>query len=47
MKKLTAVRLKESTLEALQGIAEEDEETVSSLIRKAVEEFVQRRKAKK
>ena len=47
MKKLTAVRLKESTLEALREIAEVDEETVSFLIRKAVEEFVQRRKNKK
>jgi hypothetical protein len=48
-KTLTAVRIKERDLEALEKIAAAEDETVSALIRKAVEEFIQRHhlKAKK
>lgn len=42
MKKLTGVRLKERDLEALARIAQREDEKVSALIRRAVEEFVQR-----
>jgi predicted transcriptional regulator len=47
-KTLTAVRIKDRDLEALEKIAAAEDETVSALIRKAVEEFIQRhRKANK
>jgi predicted transcriptional regulator len=41
-KTLTAVRIKDRDLEALGEIATAEDETVSALIRKAVEEFIQR-----
>jgi predicted transcriptional regulator len=45
-KTLTAVRFKDRDLEALAKIAKREDETVSSLIRRAVEEFVKRMERK-
>lgn len=42
MKKLTAVRIKERDIKELERLAKREDETVSSLIRQAVSEFVQR-----
>jgi predicted transcriptional regulator len=46
MKKLTAVRIKERDLEELERLAKKEDETVSSLIRIAIAEFIDRHKAK-
>jgi len=43
-KKLTGVRIKERDLEELERLAREDDETVSSLIRQAIREFLDRRR---
>jgi hypothetical protein len=43
----TAIRLNPLTLKTLQSIGKKEKETVSELIRKAVDEFVERRKSKK
>jgi len=43
-KKLTGVRIKERDLEELERLAKEDDETVSSLIRQAIREFLDRRR---
>jgi predicted transcriptional regulator len=45
-KTLTAVRFKERDLAALARLAKKEDETVSSLIRRAVEEFVKRMERK-
>ena len=41
-KKLTAVRIKEMDLKELARLAKKKEETVSSLIQRAVEQYVER-----
>jgi predicted transcriptional regulator len=46
VKSLTAVRIKDRDLEALAKIAKKEDETVSSLIRRAVEEYVKRMERK-
>jgi hypothetical protein len=43
----TAIRLNPLTLKTLQSIGKREKETVSELIRKAVDEFVERKKDKK
>jgi predicted transcriptional regulator len=43
----TAIRLNPLTLKTLQSMAKKEKENVSELIRKAVDEFVERRKSKK
>jgi hypothetical protein len=44
-KKNTAVRVKERDLEELEQLALREDETVSSLIRQAIREFLDRKKA--
>jgi predicted transcriptional regulator len=41
-KKLRAVRIKERDLEALAKLAQKEDETVSSLIQRAIREFLER-----
>jgi hypothetical protein len=43
VKKLTAVRIKEQDLRKLEEIAVKEDETVSSLVRQAIKEFLNRR----
>jgi len=45
VKKNTAVRIKERDLEELERLAKEEDETVSSLIRQAIREFLERKAA--
>ncbi len=45
-KKNTAVRIKEQDLVALEGLAQKEDETVSSLIRRAIREFLERQREK-
>lgn len=47
VKTLTAIRLKERDLAELQRLAAKEDETVSSLIRIAVREYLDRKKAGK
>jgi len=44
VKTLTAVRIKERDLKALEELAVQEDETVSSLIRQAIREFLDRRR---
>jgi len=44
VKKNTAVRIKEGDLEELERLAKKEDETVSSLIRQAIREFLDRKK---
>jgi metal-responsive CopG/Arc/MetJ family transcriptional regulator len=46
VKKLTAVRIKERDLEELERVAMKEDETVSSLIRQAIREFLDRYRTK-
>jgi metal-responsive CopG/Arc/MetJ family transcriptional regulator len=46
-KKLTAIRIKEKTLEALDKIAAREDENLSELIRRILEEYVKKDAAKK
>ena len=43
-KTLTAIRIKERDLKELEVLAKKEDETVSSLIRVAIREFLDRRK---
>lgn len=43
-KTLTAIRIKERDLQELEVLAKKEDETVSSLIRVAIREFLDRRK---
>ena len=43
-KTLTAIRIKERDLKELEVLAKKEDETVSSLIRAAIREFLDRRK---
>jgi predicted transcriptional regulator len=43
VKKLKTVRIKERDLEALKKLAKKEDETVSSLIQRAIREFLERR----
>lgn len=45
VKKNTAVRIKERDLDELEKLAKKEDETVSSLIRQAIREFLDRKKA--
>ena len=45
VKKNTAVRIKEKDLEELKRLAKKEDEAVSSLIRQAIREFLDRKKA--
>lgn len=45
VKKNTAVRIKEKDLEELKRLAKKEDESVSSLIRQAIREFLDRKKA--
>jgi len=47
VKKLRAVRIKERDLEELARLAKKEDETVSSLIQKAVREFLDKKKARR
>lgn len=47
VKKLTAVRIKERDLAELEKLAAKKDETVSSLIREAVEQYVERETKRK
>jgi predicted transcriptional regulator len=47
VKKNTAVRIKEKDLAELEKLAKKEDETVSSLIRRAIREFLDRDRAKK
>jgi predicted transcriptional regulator len=46
VKQLTAVRIGERDLKKLAEIAEKEDETVSSLVRQAIKEFLARQKLK-
>jgi predicted transcriptional regulator len=46
-KKLTGIRIKERDLAELEKLAKKEDETVSSLIRQAIREFLDRRKESK
>jgi predicted transcriptional regulator len=46
VKKLRAVRIKERDLEALVRLAKKEDETVSSLIQRAIREFLDRKAGK-
>jgi hypothetical protein len=46
-KKLRAVRIKERDLEALAKLAQYEDETVSSLIQRAIREFLERNAKKR
>jgi predicted transcriptional regulator len=43
VKKLTAIRIGEQDLRKLEELAIKDDETVSSLVRQAIKEFLNRR----
>jgi predicted transcriptional regulator len=43
VKKLTATRIKERDLKELERLAKKEDETVSSLIRQAIREFLDRK----
>jgi len=45
VKKNTAVRIKERDLAELEKLAKKEDETVSSLIRQAIRDFLDKRKA--
>jgi predicted transcriptional regulator len=47
VKKLRAVRIKERDLEELAKLAKKEDETVSSLIQRAVREFLEKQKAQR
>jgi len=47
VKKLRAVRIKERDLEELAKLAKKEDETVSSLIQRAVREFLEKEKAQR
>jgi len=46
-KKLTGIRIKEKTLEALAAIAAREDENLSELIRRILDEYVKKDAAKK
>jgi predicted transcriptional regulator len=46
-KRLTAVRIKERHQKELEKLAKKEDETVSSLIRQAIQEFLDRKKGEK
>jgi predicted transcriptional regulator len=47
VKKLTAVRIREKTLEELSKIAKREDEKLSEVIRRALEDFVKREAKRK